>query len=311
VSVSIVLPAYNAAKFITHTVDSVQRQTGVDWELVAVDDGSSDETPAILAEYARHDSRIQFYRTTNGGESAARNFGFARCTPKHEMIIFLDHDDVWLPGALSTLTGELASNSIAAGAYGLASMIDAQGQPTMPGFLEAWGRNRKKLVGRRLAPCAATDATHLSGLVCHLSIATMGLCVLWRHLLPNDPFPVAMRTGGADYYLYLKLAQGRVFHFVDQVLILKRQHETNITANHDASQLASECAVNRAWSEATDECRRVMEMTYGIKWRAAMAHHVRCAIGGIRRCSGAAIVEHASRLHSLTRKRTIQRLGLC
>lgn len=71
--VSIVMPAYNAAKYIAASVDSVRAQSFTNWELLIIDDGSTDDTSRIAQSYAAEDCRIRYYRQTNSGVSVARN----------------------------------------------------------------------------------------------------------------------------------------------------------------------------------------------------------------------------------------------
>lgn len=94
--VSVVIPVYNSAKFLRPCLDSIGSQSFSDWEVVAVDDGSSDESPAILDEYAVKDSRFKIIHKENGGVSAARNDGLAAATG--EYVLFVDSDD-WMDGA--------------------------------------------------------------------------------------------------------------------------------------------------------------------------------------------------------------------
>ncbi|MCQ2104267.1 MAG: glycosyltransferase [Fibrobacter sp.] len=91
--VSIVIPVYNSAKYLRECLDSICNQSFKDWEIVAVDDGSPDESPAILDEYAARDSRIRVIHKPNGGVSAARNDGLAAAIG--EYVLFVDSDD-WL-----------------------------------------------------------------------------------------------------------------------------------------------------------------------------------------------------------------------
>lgn len=93
--VSIVVPAYNAGKYITETIDSVIAQTYTKWELIIVNDGSKDNTPQVLENYSKKDSRISFITKQNTGVSDTRNTGIEKA--KGEFIAFLDADDVWLP----------------------------------------------------------------------------------------------------------------------------------------------------------------------------------------------------------------------
>ena len=94
-TVSVITPAYNVEPFIAETIESVQAQTLEDVELIVVDDGSTDRTYDIAAEYARRDPRVRLVRQPNRGISAARNHAL-RIARGHVFAI-LDSDDVWLP----------------------------------------------------------------------------------------------------------------------------------------------------------------------------------------------------------------------
>jgi glycosyltransferase involved in cell wall biosynthesis len=96
--VSVILPTYNRASFLGAALDSVFAQTHQCWELVVVDDGSTDGTVDVLKQY--DDPRINYIHQENQGVSAARNTGIGRCAG--EMIALLDSDDEWLPEKLTT-----------------------------------------------------------------------------------------------------------------------------------------------------------------------------------------------------------------
>lgn len=89
--VSVVIPVYNIAAHLCQCLDSVVGQTLTDLQIICVDDGSTDESPAILAEYAERDPRIRVIRQDNAGPGAARNTGLSQATG--EYLIFLDSDD--------------------------------------------------------------------------------------------------------------------------------------------------------------------------------------------------------------------------
>lgn len=97
--ISVVIPLYNKADFIAKAVDSVLAQAETDWELIVVDDGSSDGGPEIVERYP--DQRIKLVRQRNAGVSAARNEG-ARLASS-DWVAFLDADDYWAPAHLSGL----------------------------------------------------------------------------------------------------------------------------------------------------------------------------------------------------------------
>ena len=88
---SVVIPVYNVEKYLQECVDSVLNQTLKEFELIAVDDGSTDHSGAILDEYQEKDSRITVIHKENGGLSSARNAGLD--IAKGEWIAFVDSDD--------------------------------------------------------------------------------------------------------------------------------------------------------------------------------------------------------------------------
>lgn len=97
--VSIITPAYNAVSFLEETVKSVQNQTFFDWEMIIVDDCSTDATFSLAKRLAEKDGRIKvFQNLKNSGVAAARNKALDMATG--EYIAFLDSDDLWLPQKL-------------------------------------------------------------------------------------------------------------------------------------------------------------------------------------------------------------------
>lgn len=89
--ISIIIPIYNAVKYLKTCLGCVTTQTYRNIEIICVDDGSTDETPTLLDEHARNDSRIRVIRKTNGGVASARNAGLDAARAEH--ILFLDQDD--------------------------------------------------------------------------------------------------------------------------------------------------------------------------------------------------------------------------
>lgn len=97
---SIVLCTYNRAHLLPRAIQSVLAQVEQDWELVVVDDGSSDDTPSVLQNYASNDSRIRVMRHDNAGLARSRNAGIAMA--RGLFVTFLDSDDEYLPQHLSS-----------------------------------------------------------------------------------------------------------------------------------------------------------------------------------------------------------------
>lgn len=100
--VSIVVPVYNVEKFIEECLNSVLAQTYQSYEIVLVNDGSTDNSLEICCKFQKQDSRVKVFSKVNGGLSSARNYGITKSTG--EYIIFLDPDDYWInPTALEQL----------------------------------------------------------------------------------------------------------------------------------------------------------------------------------------------------------------
>lgn len=95
--VSIIIPTYNAEKFINETIQSVIDQTYTNWELIIVDDLSKDNTRKILEEWKNKNDKIQliFLDVNSGGPAHPKNIGMLKATGKY--IAYLDHDDIWMP----------------------------------------------------------------------------------------------------------------------------------------------------------------------------------------------------------------------
>ena len=108
--VSIIIPCYNVANYIPYTIESVINQNDPDWEIIAVDDGSSDNTFSILTKYAERDRRIRVFHQENCGVSTARNNGIKASTG--DIIYFLDGDDRISPFLVKELHSNLCNSDI-------------------------------------------------------------------------------------------------------------------------------------------------------------------------------------------------------
>ncbi|MEO1669288.1 MAG: glycosyltransferase family A protein [Cyanobacteria bacterium J06631_2] len=120
--VSIIIPVYNAAKTIVETIDSVRQQTIDDWELIVVNDGSTDNTLEIVA--AINEPRLKIISFPNGGVAQARNLGVAEARGSY--IAFLDADDLWVPDKLERQLQALQQTPTAIAAYSWTYFMDEQ-----------------------------------------------------------------------------------------------------------------------------------------------------------------------------------------
>lgn len=258
--ISVIVPIYNAARFLTPTVQSVLGQTYADWELLLVNDGSTDGTDALARTFAAQDSRVRVLGQANAGCASARNYGYAHINPASEYVIFLDHDDIWEPDALDTLlqTAQARPHSVAAVAKAnvmQADQVDAiqQGiqqktaalktetqakewRQTEPGGASSEAGLTARNGGAN--PVAETDALTFDGLLSYCPIWTMGQ-VLIRckaftqagrldvHCAPSD-----------DWDLYLRLALCGAFVTTPKIGIHWRSHDYNTSKNKPLMQQA-------------------------------------------------------------------------
>lgn len=127
-TVSIIVPVHNAAPYLGACIASVQAQGLADWELLLVDDGSSDGSARLMEDHARADPRITTLRQAHGGVVQARIRGLERARAPY--VYLLDADDRCLPTALQRLHACLQAQPTAIAAHGPAAVIDAGGAET-------------------------------------------------------------------------------------------------------------------------------------------------------------------------------------
>lgn len=110
--VSIVTPTYNCAKFIEKTIRSVQAQTYQNWEMIIVDDSSTDDTENVVRSFLERDSRIRYIcNLTNSGAAITRNYALREA--RGRWIAFLDSDDLWMPEKLEKQIEFMLKNNYA------------------------------------------------------------------------------------------------------------------------------------------------------------------------------------------------------
>ena len=113
--VSCIIPVYNTQKYLPRCIESVLAQTFVDWEMLLIDDGSTDASGSICDEYAAKDERIRVFHKENGGISSARNLGLNYA--QGEWIFFVDSDDSLPKTSLESLLSRSSDANIIAGGF--------------------------------------------------------------------------------------------------------------------------------------------------------------------------------------------------
>ncbi|CAK6688454.1 Undecaprenyl-phosphate 4-deoxy-4-formamido-L-arabinose transferase [Synechococcus sp. CBW1107] len=126
--ISVVIPVHNGATLLRDTLQSVQQQSLSDWELIVLDDGSSDDSAAIATAMASEDPRIRLLRQANAGVSIARNRGVA--ASRAPLIAFLDADDLWHPDKLRCHVERHQSDAGLGVSFARVEFLSPEGQPT-------------------------------------------------------------------------------------------------------------------------------------------------------------------------------------
>jgi glycosyltransferase involved in cell wall biosynthesis len=205
--VSVVVPAYNSGRFIGEAIQSVREQSHRELELLVVDDGSTDDTPEVVARFG---SRVTLVRQANSGAAVARNTGMRLA--RGRFVAFLDADDVWLPGKLAAQIAHLARHpevSLCCTGWELLHP-DASGHYACDRSPAEGG-----LLGAGHTPVTYTDLL----LDCHVWTSTV---LMRRELIDQvGGFNPALRRG-QDYDYWLRASRVTPIHRLDTALALYR-----------------------------------------------------------------------------------------
>lgn len=236
--ICVIVPAYNAVRYLPETVQSVQNQTEGDWELIVVNDGSRDDTGPLADRLAAADTRIRVVHQPNAGLSGARNGGIAVASPDADAFLFLDADDLLEPGALAALMALLKASPDASAAYGLARYIDGDGRPILPGIAEAFGRTRRSVENGHLVCHLVEDATTFAMLAYRNSISTPGQVLLRRSALERAGLFDTTLPPTADWDMWLRLTRHADMALLNSVVLAYRRHGENMSGKDEVMRPA-------------------------------------------------------------------------
>ena len=151
--ISVIMPAYNAERFIEAAINSVRAQTVTDWELIVLDDCSGDGTRSVAERLAAEDSRIRLVcRAQNsGGAAVVRNQGLDLCSGDY--VAFLDSDDIWLPEKLEKQLRKM-NDADAQVCYTSYQVIGADGAPAKNDYLVPESTDFEKLLRENVIGCS-------------------------------------------------------------------------------------------------------------------------------------------------------------
>lgn len=241
--VSVVIPVFNQARFVGDAVSSALGQTLSPLEVIVVDDGSTDETPEVLRQFATA-PRVKIIRQDNRGVAAARNAGVAAAHGKY--LAFLDADDIWLPPKLARQRDRFGLNPELTLVHCGLMVID-----------ENKTKLREEAAGREghIAP----ELLFFEGPV--ILGGGSGLMVpagLFREL---GGFDERMSTS-ADWDLFYRLANRGPVGFVPEILLQYRMHGHNMHGNIRAMRHDMLLGYRKAFAGADAELRRRRRYAY-------------------------------------------------
>ena len=212
-TVSVIIPAYNAAPWIAETIDSVLNQTFQDFEVIVVDDGSTDATAEIVENYK---SQVQYLYKNNGGVGSARNTGI--CAAKGRYIACVDADDLWLPEKLEVQIQLLQKDHSLAWVYSDGLIFENNGNQN----LHLFSQSAYMTSGDVLRPILLQD------------FIPCPTPVFKRDIFENVGFfeeDISLQSV-ADWDMWLRIAAKYPVGFIDKPLVKYRRHSTSMTGTN-------------------------------------------------------------------------------
>ena len=205
---SVVIPVYNKRKYIRRAVESVLAQTHDNYELILVDDGSTDNSLDVISDIK--DARIRQIWQTNAGVSAARNTGIR--VARSDMIAFLDADDTWEPRFLASIS-RLIRRYPMAGLYATNYFIQRPGSARRPARIRGLPMFRHSFQSKDYFRIATSG---------QLPVSASSVCVPRQHLEKVGMFPLGEKMG-EDQHVWWRIAIDQPLAFTNQCLATYHQ----------------------------------------------------------------------------------------
>lgn len=199
---SIIIPTYNRAHFLPKAIESVLEQTYSNWELIIIDDGSTDNTLDVVENYA--DERIKYIYQENAERSAARNNGIRHANG--EYICFLDSDDYFLKNRLTNLDSFIAK------------------QQSMPFFIIT---NIKKELNNQIVDNQIGNSSEFKHASLFQNMVTPNMVCIHKSLFDKDLFIEKFKTAyWEDTHLWIRLSVKHGFVFFNDNSVVQVEHDS-------------------------------------------------------------------------------------
>ncbi|PSN20738.1 glycosyl transferase family A [filamentous cyanobacterium CCP5] len=264
--VSVLVPAYNAMEYLPETISSILNQTYQDFEIIIVDDGSSDN----IKDWAKQlsDSRIRLISQSNQGLANARNTGLANA--KGTYIAFIDADDIWRPRKLEKQVGILDEYPEVGLVYTWVALIDENGV--------FQGKFRKNHVHGDVWIKLTTHNVVECGSVALVRRECFDKVGMFDEALPF--------SCSEDWDMWLRIAAHYNFGLVREPLVYYRNHSNNLSSNWRAMEESFQIVLEKAFESAPESLRFYKNKSFGfaklrVAWKALQSPNDACetAIG--------------------------------
>jgi len=210
-AISVIIPTYNRSALVREACQSVLQQTFTDFEILIIDDGSTDNTAAVVNRIA--DDRVKYFYKKKGGQSMARNFGLQKSTGRY--LAFLDSDDLWPADYLRTVVTELEANKDYGAAYGRVIVLypDGSKKDTSPPdrCISGW-----------------LTKYFFHGMPCLMPSVILFRKSAWLNIFWDEAI-----TRGTDYDVFLRISVKIPFLFVPEAFIIKRSLPNSLSNIQD------------------------------------------------------------------------------
>ena len=240
--VSVLVPAYNAMKYLPETISSVLDQTYQDFEIIIVNDGSSDGIEAWAKQLV--DSRIKFISQSNQGLANARNTGLSKA--QGEYIAFMDADDLWLPTKLEKQVQILDNDRNIGLVYTWIAIIDENGN--------LQGKVRKNRVQGNVWLKLTTHNIVECGSVALVRSECFGKVGLFDESLPF--------SCSEDWDMWLRIAAYYSFGLVKEPLVHYRKHSNNLSSRWQVMDESFQIVLKKAFDSAPESLQNHKSKSY-------------------------------------------------
>ena len=228
--ISVIVPVYNRQEFVDECIASVQAQSYQSFEIIIVDDGSTDNTYDICTALAEKDQRIKLFAADHGGVSAARNRALEEASG--EYVFFLDSDDVIHPFLFETLVSGMKSNNAAIGATDLARVTSENWYKVRERLEEANGLGETVFItAEEVISTALEGKCSVDEIKGYRPLSLIGGMMMRRDLIGDTVFNTDLFIGEDFYFIYQNIIKGASCVVMKQRWYYERIHGQNSSWN--------------------------------------------------------------------------------